>query len=594
MKVEKINSLLKKFLIWRLRNVSDQTFIMALAMLTGVAVGLSAVILKNSVYFIRLWVIRWFPVTSENYIFIVAPAIGILLAVLFARYIIRHELPHGIAMVLHSEAKKKGKIAPHHMFAHIVTSALTVGFGGSVGLEGPTVATGSAIGSNIGKLFHLNQKQIILLLGCACTGAMSAIFKAPIAAIVFALEVIMLDLTMSSLIPLLLASISAALTSYLFLGNNVIYAVEKIDPFLMRDIPYYVVLAILAAFLSVYFSKIYLWILKSFSNIKSWLRRFVIGGVALGVLIFLFPSLYGEGYEVINASLHGDFNYLFDNTLYYNLSNNIPVIIGVFILVLLLKAFATAVTFGAGGVGGIFAPALFLGANLGLATAQIGKWLGFNVSFTNMALVGMAGTIAGVIHAPFTAIFLIAEITGGYSLFIPLMIVATLSYLIAKLFMPNSLYTHQLALRGELVTHHKDKAVLSMMKVDKLIETNFLCLKGTNTMHELIHAIERSTRNLYPVVDDDGKLEGIVFLDHIRHIMFKQELYDTTYVKDLMFMPEPLVNNNDTVETVAEKFQNSGNYNLPVVDDDFKYIGFISRAKVFSNYRRLSKHYSDE
>ena len=594
MKTEKINQLLKKFLIWRMRNVSDQSFMMVLAMLTGVSVGLAAVVLKNSVHFIRLLVVKWFPAASENYLFIIAPAIGILLAVLFARYIIRQKLSPGIAMVLRSKATQKGKIPKHNMFSHLVTSALTVGFGGSVGLEGPIVATGSAIGSNIGTLFHLKQKQIILLLGCACTGAMAAIFKAPVAAIVFALEVIMLDLTMSSLIPLLLASLSAVLTSYLFLGNNVIYFVEKIDPFFMRDIPFYLVLGILAAFLSVYFSKVYIWVHHLFEKTDSWIKRFVTGSIILGVLIFLFPSLYGEGYEIINSSLHGNTGVLFDNTFYYSISNHIPVIVRVFLLVLMLKAFATAVTFGAGGVGGIFAPSLFLGANLGLFVAQVSRWLGFEVSYTNMALVGMAGTIAGVIHAPFTAIFLIAEITGGYSLFIPLMLVSTASYLITKLFMPNSLYTYQLARRGELVTHHKDKAVLSMLKVDQMIETNFICVKGGNTMHELVHAIERSTRNIYPVIDDDGKLEGIVFLDHIRHIMFKQELYDTTYVSDLMFMPEPLVNVNETVETVAEKFQESGNYNLPVVDDDMKYVGFISRAKVFSNYRRLSKHFSEE
>ncbi len=591
---ERFNTILKKFLIWRLRNVSDRSFLMALSILTGVAVGLAAVLLKNTVHFIRLLVIKWFPAASENYLFIIAPVIGILLAVLFVRYVVRRQVSPGVAMVLHSKSQRKGRIDRHNMFSHLVGSSLTVGFGGSVGLEGPTVATGSALGSNIGYLFHLKEKQIILLLGCACTGAMAAIFKAPIAAIVFALEVIMLDLTMSSLIPLLLASVSAALTSYLFLGNNVIYFVEKIDPFLMSDIPFYIAIGVLSAFLSVYFTKVYNAVLSSFEKTQSWIKRFVVGSIILGVLIFLFPGLYGEGYEVINASLHGNFDFLFDNTVYYSLSNNLIVICVVFVLILLLKAFATAVTFGAGGIGGIFAPSLFIGANLGLFFAQLCKMMGFNVSSTNLALVGMAGTIAGVIHAPLTAVFLIAELTAGYSLFIPLMIVSTISYVIAKMFMPNSLYTIQLAKRGHLETHHKDKAVLSRLKVDKLIECNFITVKGHQSMRELIHAIEKSTRNIYPVIDDYGKLEGIVFLDHIRHIMFKQELYDSTLVSDLMFMPEPLVNINETVETVAEKFELSGNFNLPVVDDDGKYIGFISRAKVFTQYRRLTKKFSED
>ncbi len=593
MKKEKVNHLLKRFLIWRIRNVSDQTYMMVLAIIIGILVGLAAVVLKNSVHFIRLLVIQWFPDASGNFLFIVSPAIGILLAVFFLRYFIGKKLPAGVPMVLQSKATQKGQIERHNMFSHLITSALTVGFGGSAGLEGPTIATGSAIGSNLGQLFRLKQKQIILLLGCACTGAMASIFKAPVAAIVFALEVIMLDLTMSSLIPLLLASISAVLTSYLFLGDNIIYFVDKIDPFLMGDIPFFIVLGILAALISVYFSKVYLWIIKRFDKIQSWLKRFLIGGLSLGLLIFMFPSLYGEGFEEINACLHGDISLMFKNTVYYNFSDQIPVIIAVFAAVILLKVFATGVTIGAGGVGGVFAPSLFLGANLGLLMALIVNWLGFEVSYTNMALLGMAGTIAGVNHAPLTAIFLIAEITGGYSLFIPLMIVSTFSYLVAKWFMPNSIYTHQLAKRGELITHHKDKAVLLMMKLDELIETNFISIKSDDSMRDLIYAIERSSRNIYPVVDSNGKFEGIVFLDHIRHLMFKQELYDTTYVRDLMYMPSPLVNINEAVEKVAEKFQDSGHYNLPVVDNDFKYIGFISRAKVFSNYRRLSKKYSE-
>ncbi|HQP03638.1 MAG TPA: chloride channel protein [Bacteroidales bacterium] len=591
---ERFNSILKKFLIWRLHKVPDRTFIMFIAVLTGIAAGLAAVLLKNSVHYIRMGVTTWFSPDNENYLFIISPALGIFLVIIFLRQILKKKLEPGVAMVLRSKSQKNGRIEGHNMFSHLISSALTIGFGGSVGLEGPTVATGSAIGSNIGRLFHLNSKQIVLLIGCACTAAIAAIFKAPIAGLVFALEVIMLDLTMSSLIPLLLASVAATLTSYLFLGHDVIYFVERIDSFWMRHIPYYILLGILTGFLSLYFTKVYMFLHNGFAKIKSWITRFFIGSFALGLLIFLFPGLYGEGYEVINASLHGDYSYLFNNSLFYAFSDSIWIVIMVFVAIILLKVFAAGVTFGAGGVGGIFAPSLFIGANVGLFLSYVLKLLGFNVSSTNFALVGMAGTIAGVIHAPLTAIFLIAELTGGYGLFVPLMIVATLSYLTVRLFNQKSLFLQQLSKTGEIITHHKDKTVLSMMKVDQLIESNFICVKSDNTLRELIFAIERSTRNIYPVVDDEGKLEGIVFLDHIRHIIFKQELYDTTYVSNFMFMPQPLVNIKDTVEAVAEKFQDSGNYNLPVVDDNNKYVGFISRAKVFSNYRRLTKQISDE
>ncbi|MFO7789434.1 MAG: chloride channel protein, partial [Bacteroidales bacterium] len=590
----KFRGWLKKFLIWRLRHISDKAFMAILAIFVGILAGFVAVIIKNSVHLIQSLLKDWFAADSENLLFIFYPVIGILLVLVFVNYILKREVGHGIPMVLFSISKTKGKMRPHNMYSSIITSALTVGFGGSVGLEGPTVATGAAYGSNIGRLFHLNYKQIILLLGCACTGAMAAIFKAPVAAIVFALEVIMLDLTMVSLVPLLLASISAVLTSYLFMGQNVLYPVSMVDSFEISSIIFYIILGVLTGFLSVYFTKMYMYIGRIFDKINSWGLKLLTGGFILGLLIFLMPVLYGEGYEVINAALHGDSHHIFDNTFYYQYRGEFFAIVIIFIAVLLFKVIATSVTFASGGVGGVFAPSLFLGANLGLMFSMIMNWFGWEISTINFALVGMAGTIAGIIHAPLTAIFLIAETTGGYELFVPLMIVSAISYVTVKVFTPNSVYTIQLAKRGQLMTHHKDKAMLSMMNIENLIETNFKKVYEEDTLGDLVKLIEKSSRNIFPVLNDAHELKGIVVLDDIREIMFKPELYDTVSVKDIMISPEPyLVSINDSMEKVAEKFQLTGNFNLPVVDGT-KYVGFVSRARVFSEYRRLIKRFSDD
>jgi|APSaa5957512576_1039674.scaffolds.fasta_scaffold00991_3 chloride channel protein, CIC family len=586
-------NLLGRFLMWRVKHISNKQFVLFLSGVVGLAVGLSAVVIKNSVHFIQSFLTHGFTKEYENYLFFVYPAIGIFIAVIFARFIIRQRVGHGIPSVLFSISKNNGILKRHNMFSSIITSSLTVGFGGSVGLEGPTVATGAALGSNIGRVMHLEYKQVILLLGCACAGAMAAIFKAPIAAIVFAMEVIMLDLTMTSLVPLLIASSTAVLTSYLFLGQDVLYTFEIKEFFKMRDLPFYIGIGILSGFISVYFTRIYMFVGALFEKINKWYIKLLLGGFFLGVLIFFFPSLFGEGYEEINSCLKGDYSYLFDHSLYYSFRDNIFAIIILLTAIILFKVFATSITFGAGGVGGIFAPTLFLGANAGLMFALFFNQFGAEISTSNFALVGMAGTIAGVIHAPLTAIFLIAEITNGYDLFIPLMIVSTISYATTKIFESNSVYTIQLAKRGELMTHHKDKNVLSLMKVEKLIEKNFLEINVEASLRDLVHIVSDSTRNVYPVTDSESNFYGIVFLDDIRHIMFKHELYDETFVRNLMFMPSTIVYRNDTMEEVAQKFQLSGKYNLPVIDDG-KYKGFVSRANVFSKYRQLLKKFSDE
>jgi CIC family chloride channel protein len=475
----------------------------------------------------------------------------------------------------------------------VITSALTVGFGGSVGLEGPTVATGGAIGSSIGKAFKLNYKEITLLISCACAGALSAIFKAPIAGIVFALEVIMLDLTMWAVIPLLIASATAALTSYLFMGQNVLYQFDLTDQFQMGQIHWYLLLGVVAGLLSVYFTKSYIRISGFFEKIGSLWKRLLLAGGILGVIIFFFPPLYGEGYEVVNQELRGEYLHLFENTFFEGWGQSFALVVIYMLAIILIKVIATTLTFAAGGVGGIFAPTLFMGANTGLLFGLVLNQLGVDVSISNMALVGMAAMIAGVIHAPLTSIFLIAEITGGYELFFPLMLAATISYGTTRYFVKNSVYTVQLAKRGELMTHHKDRNILLMMKVKDLIETNFKTVHPEHSLRDLVQIITTSSRNIYPVVDEQGILKGIVKLDDIRHIMFNQEMYDSTHISDLMVTPEWTVETTDQMEEVARKFSESGRYNFPVLQNG-KYLGFISRARVFSSYREMLKHFSED
>ena len=573
--------------------MGPRQFILLLSALIGLLVGLGAVVIKNLVHFIDLFLTEGLVHKFHHYLYFIFPTLGILMVVVFIRYVNKRPVQHGIPGVLHAISRKNGLISRHNLYSSVITSALTVGFGGSVGLEGPTVATGAAIGSNLGRMFRMSYKNVILLLGCASAGAMAAIFKAPIAAIVFALEVIMLDLTLASLVPLLVASVVAALTSYLFMGQNVLYSVDISDTFHMNHVPWFIVLGIMTGLMSVYFTRMYMFVASLFEKLRSRWIRLMTGGFALGILVFFIPSLYGEGYEPINDCLNGNYGYLFDSFLYERFSDSLVAMLIVLFFILVFKVVATSITFGAGGIGGIFAPALFVGANLGLFVAKVLNLFNINLPENNFALVGMAGLIAGVVHAPLTAIFLIAEITGGYQLFMPLMIVATISYATTRYFVPNSVYTFQLARRGELMTHDKDKNVLLMMKVDKLIERDFSTVKADATLGDLIKVIKKAHRNIFPVVDKYGIFFGIVKMDDIRHIMFDKESWDTTYVRDLMFMPQYSINVNESMEEVAQKFHESSRYNIVVLDEG-KYVGFVSRAKIFSAYRQMLRNISRE
>lgn len=585
---------LGRFLKWRIRHVSNRNFMLVLAVLVGIAVGLAAVLIKNSVHFTRVLLTERIAGETYNFLFLIYPLIGVGLVLILCHYVLKIRVGHGIPTILYAISSNKGAVRPHNLFSSILTSTLTVGFGGSVGLEGPTVATGGAIGSNLGQLLHLSYRQIILLIGCAAAGAMSAIFKAPIAALVFVLEVIMLDLTMSSLVPLLLASVTAALTSYLFLGLDVIYQVKEIAPFEINQVPQFIALGLFTGLISVYFTRVMEWTVNGFDRVANRWIRWIAGCGLLGVLIYFFPSLYGEGYEAINSGLNGQLGFLFENSPFHTWEGKFFGVVIILGALLLLKVLATGISFGAGGIGGIFAPCLFTGMIGGVLFATVYNQLfPQDLSVTNFALVGMGGIIAGVLHAPLTAIFLIAEMTMAYGLFMPLMITATISYATIKYFEPNSVYHIQLARRKQLFTHDKDKVVLALMRVDKLIERNFNTVRLDATLGDLVEVISRSRRNIFPVIDDEMRFYGMVILDDIRHLMFKTDLYDTTYVRNLMVKPQWTIDPDDTMEEVAKKFHVSGKFNIPVIKGK-QYIGFISRARLFSTYRQLLKKWSED
>lgn len=573
--------------------LTDKQFLNILSAIIGLTVGFAAVVIKNSVYLIQQLLKAESLASFQHYFYFVYPVIGILLTILFVRWVIRLKVEHGIPSVLYSISETKGHIKSHNMFSSIVTSALTVGFGGSVGLEGPTVATGAAYGSAIGRAFRLNYKQIIILLGAACTGAMSAIFKAPVAGIVFALEVIMIDLTIGSVLPLLISSVAAVLTSYLFLGPDVLYHFEFKEAFNMVNLPKYILLGIVAGFVSVYFTKIYIFIQSQFKRIKNIYTRLILAGFSLGMLIFLFPALYGEGYEVINEALSGNAEFIWKTSFFSSFATSFWITSLILLGVILLKSFATSLTFAAGGVGGIFAPTLFMGAITGLLFSSVLNQFGINVPIGNFTLVAMAGTIAGVLQAPLTAIFLIAEISGGYQLLVPIMLVSVISYITTRAFVKNSVYTYQLAQRGHLMTHHADKNTLKLIDIETIIEKDFKSISPDCCLGDLVEIISDSDRSIFPVVDKEGKLVGVIHFSDVRKLIFKPKLYDKIKINELITYPEFTLKPGDTMEDIAKNLSEHHVYNMPVTENG-KYSGFISRANFFAEYRKLLRELSDD
>ena len=590
-------SLFQRFIVWRERHITEKQFVLILSFLVGIFTALAAYVLKFLVEYIKEFLTENFDSTGANWLYLVYPVVGIFLTGLFIRKVVRDDIGHGVTKILYAISRKQSRIKKHNMWSSVCASAITIGFGGSVGAEAPIVLTGSAIGSNLGSLFRMDHKTLMLLVGCGAAGAIAGIFKAPIAGLVFTLEVLMIDLTMASLLPLLISSVTAATVSYIFTGTEAMFKFHQDQIFTMERIPYVILLGIFCGLVSLYFTRAMNSVENVFRKYNNPYIKLAIGGVMLSVLIFLFPPLYGEGYDTIELLLNGvstaDWDTVMNNSFFYGYGNLLLVYLT---LIVLFKVFASSATNGGGGCGGIFAPSLFLGCVAGFVFSNFANSLGFfpDLPEKNFALMGMAGLMSGVMHAPLTGIFLIAELTGGYDLFLPLMIVSVSSYLTIIVFEPHSIYSMRLAKKGQLLTHHKDKAVLTLMKVENVVEEDFDIVRPEMDLGELVKVISKAKRNLFPVVDASGVLLGIVVLDDIRNIMFRQELYHRFKVDKLMTSPPAKLLVTDPMEIVMRKFDDTKAWNLPVIDEDGKYLGFVSKSKIFNSYRQVLVHFSED
>ncbi|NJO70091.1 MAG: chloride channel protein [Bacteroidetes bacterium] len=580
--------------LWQFRNRNPRGFVYILCLLTGLIGGVSAVFLKNIVHLTGELVFSAFDEDIPNFVNLAIPGLGILLTVLFIKYVVKENISHGITKVLYAISRNSSKIKIHNTYSSVVSSTLTVGFGGSVGLEAPMVYTGAAIGSNIAGGFRMNYKYRTLLIGCGCAAAIAGIFKAPIAATIFALEVLMIDLNMWSIIPLLISSVTGASISYMMMGDTATLSFTLYEPFVKTKIPFYIALGVLCGLLSLYFSKSLRFYEKFFSKINNDYKRILIGGVVLGILIFLFPPLFGEGVTSLHYILGGVPEDVANNSLFYTFKDDKWLFLAFLVMVLLLKVVAGAATTGAGGIGGVFGPALFMGGITGFIFSRAINNTGWTfLSERNFSLVGMAGIMSGVMHAPLTSVFLIAEITGGYSLFVPLIITATASYLTKSYFDPHSVYTNKLAEEGSLITHHKDKALLRMLQISQLVEKDFVTITPDAPLKELIHHISRSKRNIFPVVDADQKFMGVILLDDIRDVMFKPEMYDKLEAKTFMTPVPYTLSLKETAESVINKFEITEAWSLPVVENG-KFVGMLSKSKLLTVYRETLVNMSDE
>lgn len=591
-----INQWLKAFALRRTRYLTDKQFLLILSFIVGIATGLAGFVLKHLIEWIKEVLTHSFNVAEANWLYLVYPAVGILLTSLFVRYVVKDDISHGITKILYSISRRQSRIKRHNTWSSLIASSITIGFGGSVGAEAPIVLTGSAIGSNLGSLFRLDHKTLMMLVGCGAAGAVSGIFKAPIAGLVFTIEVIMIDLTMASLLPLLISSVTAGSLAYMLTGTEAMFAFQMDEPFAMERIPHTIALGVVCGLIALYFIYSMNWAEGIFKRQKHPIVKFLIGGTVLSLLIFLFPSLYGEGYDtisqLINGQSDGDWEQVMNGSFF---SGNIELLLVYLVLLILFKSFATSATNGGGGCGGTFAPTLFLGSVVGFTFAYLSNMFrigGVHVSNKNFTVMGMAGLMSAVMHAPLTGVFLIAELTGGYQLFLPLLIVSVSAYLTIMAFEPHSIYAMRLAKKGELVTHHKDKAVLIMMNLDDVIETNFVCVEPNMDLGDMVKAISQCSRNLFPVVTEEKELVGVVVLDDIRNIMFRQELYHRFKVHRFMTAPLARIYTTDTVEQIMRKFDDTNAWNLPVVDEEQHYKGFISKSKLLNTYRQTLVDFS--
>lgn len=580
---------------WREKNISHQNFILILSLTIGLLTATAAFILKSTIHFIQDLLVNSFSRDDVNYWYLLFPIIGITLTSLFVRYVVKDDISHGVTRILYAISQRKSILKLHNVWSSMVGSSVTIGFGGSVGAEAPIVLTGSAIGSNLGKFFKLDQKTLMLLVGCGAAGAVSGIFKAPIAGLVFTLEVLMLDLTLSSIVPILITSVTATSLAYILSGSAFMFQFSTYEPFVVERIPYLILLGIVCGLVSLYFTRGMNKLEGGFRKVKKPYQKLMIGGAMLSLLIFLFPPLYGEGYETIEALLNGNSASVLDRSFFKYLATNEWLIVGYLVLIVIFKIFATAATNGAGGVGGIFAPTLFMGALTGYVVARVFNNFGIHLPEENFALAGMSGLMSGVMHAPLTGIFLIAELTGSYNLFMTLMVVSTSSFITIRLFEKHSLYAMRLAQKGELLTHNKDKAVLTLLKMENVIETDLSVVYPDMNLGELVKIFSKSKRNIFPVVHRETNiLLGVVLLDEVRNIMFRPDLYERFTAQQLMISPPAKLNQNLAMEKVMTIFEDTGAWNLPVIDEQKRYVGYVSKSKIFSSYRHVLVHFSEE
>lgn len=591
-------TLLGRIVKWRTEHLSTRQFTLILSFFVGLFAAIAAYCLHWLIKQIQLLLTAEFSISSFNWLYLVFPVVGIYLTSLFIRYIVKDNISHGITRVLYAISSKQSRLKGHNCWSSVVASAITIGFGGSVGAEAPIVLTGSAIGSNLGQLFKLDNRTLMLLVGCGASAAIAGIYKAPIAGLVFTLEVLMVDLTMASLLPILIACVTATCFTYIFVGTESMFTFHIDGAWIIERVPASVLFGVFCGLISLYFMRTMTVCENMFAAMKNHTYlRLIVGGVILSSLIFLFPSLYGEGFSSINILLNGetesDWSQILNNSLFYGHNHLLVLYIG---LVLFTKVFATSATNGSGGCGGTFAPSLFIGAFGGFFFARL--WniyqVGIYIPEKNFTLLGMAGVMAGVMHSPLTAMFLIAEITGGYQLLLPLMIVCISSYLTINIFEPHSIYGMRLARQGKLITHHTDRSILTLMSLESIIDKDYIAVRPDMQLGDLVHAISRSHTSFIPVLDAGGSLVGEIDVTKIRHIMFRTELYQKFSVAQIMTQSPATLRRNDPMEEVMGKFDKTDAAFLPVLDENNKLLGFISRTRMYAMYRQMVADFSTE
>lgn len=595
---QQTEQLYERLLKWRQKHFSERSFILMVAFVVGILTACAGILLKWIIGVIEHLLTHNFDMTNVNYLYLVFPVVGIFLTWLFVHFVVRDDISHGVTKILFAIARKQSNIKAHNTITSVVASAITIGFGGSVGAEAPIVLTGSAIGSTIGRMFRLHGRSLMLLVGCGAAGAVSGIFKAPIAGLVFVLEVLMLDLTMGSLLPLLVSCVTAAGVTFAVTGTSTVFRFTLTDGFVVERLPAYIFLGVVCGVVSLYFTRTMNFLEDVFRSLSLYRYRLLLGGVMLSLCIFFLPSLYGEGYTLIELLLNGsgdDYLSAMNGSLFYG--GGADMLLVYLCLVLIFKVFASTATNGGGGCGGIFAPSLFLGCISGFVFSRLwnmSELLGFTVSENNFAMMGMCGLMSGVMHAPLTGIFLIAELTGGYGLFMPLMIVSVCSYLTIIAFEPHSIYSMRLARRGELLTHHKDRAVLTLMQMDDVIDRYTEMLRPETDLGGLVAQISASTRDVFPVVNAGGELQGVLYLDDVRGVMFRSELYHRILVGELMKQAPARLSQHDSMDVIVSVFDRTKAWTLPVVDSQGVFVGFIRRSRVYTIYRQVLADLSED